>query len=171
MGESMDRGHVLVNFHLDRRGCDLWWCLSESLTIFSSLFFLTKITDPKVMSMWDDHDAHMLWLDRYLWEWHILFLSYYVRVTFLATQRLSDWRWPKHPRSEQRILSKVNNQPGFSSSFGLSFGFIADHVWIVFRDSGVPSDMEANFPSASIKFANIRIGEIGSTFPGGMWGL
>ena len=35
------------------------------------------------------------------------------------------------------------------------------------RDSGVPSDMEANFPSASIKFSNIRIGEIGSTFPGG----
>ena len=27
--------------------------------------------------------------------------------------------------------------------------------------------MEANYPSASIKFANIRIGEIGSTFPGG----
>ena len=38
---------------------------------------------------------------------------------------------------------------------------------LVFRDSGVPADMEANFPSASIKFANIRIGEIGSTFPGG----
>ena len=50
--------------------------------------------------------------------------------------------------------------------FDLDFG--ADHVWILFRDSGVPADMEANFPSASIKFANIRIGEIGSTFPGGM---
>ena len=51
--------------------------------------------------------------------------------------------------------------------FSWSFIWSADHVWIVCRDSGVPSDMEANYPSASIKFANIRIGEIGSTFPGG----
>jgi len=82
MGESMDRGHVLV------------------------------------MSMWDDHDAHMLWLD-------------------------SDF--------------PIEDDP---STPGVSRGSCP-------RDSGVPSDMEANFPSASIKFANIRIGEIGSTFPGG----
>ena len=44
----------------------------------------------------------------------------------------------------------------------------ADHIQALFRDSGVPSDMEANFPSASIKFSNIRIGDIGSTFPGGV---
>jgi len=82
MGESMDRGHVLV------------------------------------MSMWDDHDAHMLWLD-------------------------SDFPLEDDP-----------------STPGVSRGSCP-------RDSGVPADMEANFPSASIKFANIRIGEIGSTFPGG----
>ena len=36
--------------------------------IFEQLFpvFSTiQMIVPKVMSMWDDHDAHMLWLDRY----------------------------------------------------------------------------------------------------------
>ena len=26
---------------------------------------MVMMANPKVMSMWDDHDAHMLWLDRY----------------------------------------------------------------------------------------------------------
>ena len=29
------------------------------------MMMMMTMIDPKVMSMWDDHDAHMLWLDRY----------------------------------------------------------------------------------------------------------
>jgi len=81
MGESMDRGHVLV------------------------------------MSLWDDHDVNMLWLD-------------------------SDF--------------PVDASP---SDPGVSRGSCS-------RDSGKPSDMESNHGDATVKYFNIKIGPLGSTFPG-----
>ena len=81
MGESMDRGHVLV------------------------------------MSLWDDHDVNMLWLD-------------------------SDF--------------PVGASP---SDPGVSRGSCS-------RDSGKPSDMESNHGDATVKYFNIKIGPLGSTFPG-----
>merc|ERR1712198_135137 len=81
MGDSMDRGHVLV------------------------------------MSLWDDHDVNMLWLD-------------------------SDYPLDKDP-----------------SDPGVSRGSCS-------RDSGDPTDMEANHGSATVKYFNIKIGPLGSTFPG-----
>ena len=71
-----------------------------------------------VMSMWDDHDAHMLWLD-------------------------GDFPLGSDP-----------GQPGVSRGSCPP-------------DSGVPADMEADYPGASITFMNIRFGELGSTYPGG----
>lgn len=82
MGDSMDRGHVLV------------------------------------MSLWDDHDASMLWLDG------------------------------NYP------LDKDPSEPGVSR------GPCPD-------DSGDPQDMENNFPDSTVKYFNIKIGPIGSTYPGG----
>merc|ERR1712080_699903 len=35
------------------------------------------------------------------------------------------------------------------------------------EDSGVPEDMESNYPDATVKYFNVRYGEIGSTYPGG----
>ena len=81
MGESMDRGHVLVTFHHNDHGRDQpnisrfiifvaylrylgCICIIPNVRILTNLFVI-KMIDPKVMSMWDDHDAHMLWLDRY----------------------------------------------------------------------------------------------------------
>jgi len=81
MGESMDRGHVLV------------------------------------MSLWDDHDVNMLWLD-------------------------SDFPVDANP-----------------SDPGVSRGSCS-------RDSGDPTDMEANHGSSTVKYFNIKIGPLGSTFPG-----
>jgi len=81
MGESMDRGQVLV------------------------------------MSLWDDHDVNMLWLD-------------------------SDFPVDANP-----------------SDPGVSRGSCS-------RDSGDPTDMEANHGSATVKYFNIKIGPLGSTFPG-----
>jgi len=82
MGDSMDRGHVLV------------------------------------MSMWDDHDANMLWLDS------------------------------NYP------LDKDPSQPGVNRG-------------PCPEDSGEPSDMESNYPDATVKYYNVKFGDIGSTYPGG----
>lgn len=71
-----------------------------------------------VMSLWDDHDANMLWLD-------------------------SDY-----PLS------------GDPSTPGVSRGPCG-------RDTGVPADMESNYPNAQVKFSNIKVGTLGSTYPGG----
>merc|ERR1712080_91814 len=82
MGESLDRGMVLV------------------------------------MSMWDDHDANMLWLDS------------------------------NYPLDKDPSKPGVNRGP-------------------CPEDSGVPEDMESNYPDATVKYFNVRYGEIGSTYPGG----
>jgi len=68
-----------------------------------------------VMSLWDDHEAHMLWLD-------------------------SDYP-----------LNKPNTQPGISRG-------------PCSTDSGKPDDVESKNPDASVKFFNIKFGNIGSTF-------
>merc|ERR1712139_228071 len=67
-----------------------------------------------VLSLWDDHDANMLWLD-------------------------SDYPTDQDP-----------------STPGVSRGTCA-------KTSGKPDDVEANVPSSSVTFSNIRYGEIGST--------
>ena len=72
-----------------------------------------------VMSLWDDHEANMLWLDS----------TYPVDKT-----------GPGGPR-------------GSCST-----------------SSGVPADVEAKYPNSKVKFGNIRVGEIGSTFTGNMQG-
>ena len=66
-----------------------------------------------VMSLWDDHDSSMLWLDS----------------TFPTNS------------------SHVGAQRGACSI-----------------DSGKPNDVEAQSPGSYVKYSNIRIGEIGSTF-------
>jgi cellulose 1,4-beta-cellobiosidase len=68
-----------------------------------------------VMSLWDDHEANMLWLD-------------------------SDYP-----------LSKSNSEPGVSR------GPCA-------TSSGKPTDVENNAPNSSVKFSNIKYGDIGSTY-------
>ena len=83
MGESLDRGQVLV------------------------------------MSMWDDHDANMLWLDS------------------------------NYP------LDKDPSQPGVNRG-------------PCPEDSGTPEDMESNYPDATVKYFNVKFGDIGSTYPGGI---
>jgi len=83
MGDSFDRGHVLV------------------------------------MSMWDDHDANMLWLDS------------------------------NYP------LDKDPSEPGVDRGPCPT-------------DSGVPADMEANYPDATVKYYNVKYGPIGSTYPSGL---
>jgi len=70
-----------------------------------------------VMSIWDDHDVNMLWLD-------------------------SDFPADANP-----------------SDPGVGRGSCP-------RSSGDPSDMEANHGSATVKYFNIKIGPLGSTFPG-----
>merc|ERR1712080_34828 len=82
MGDSLERGHVLV------------------------------------MSMWDDHDANMLWLDS------------------------------NYPLDKDPSVPGVNRGP-------------------CPEDSGVPADMEANYPDATVIYGKIRFGELGSTYPGG----
>jgi len=71
-----------------------------------------------VMSLWDDHDVHMLWLD-------------------------SDYP-----------LNKSTSTPGVAR------GTCA-------TSSGDPNDVEKNHPDASVTYSNIKVGEIGSTYPSG----
>ena len=68
-----------------------------------------------VMSLWDDHFAHMLWLD-------------------------SDYPLDRDP-----------SEPGVSRGTCPT-------------DSGVPADVEAQHPDATVHFSNIKWGPIGSTF-------
>jgi len=68
-----------------------------------------------VMSLWDDHAAHMLWLDS----------TYPTNVT--ATQ-------PGIARGACDITS------------------------------GVPSQVESQYPNSNVKFSNIKFGDIGSTY-------
>merc|ERR1711915_537383 len=35
------------------------------------------------------------------------------------------------------------------------------------EDSGVPADMESQYPDASVKYYNVKFGTLGSTYPGG----
>jgi len=72
-----------------------------------------------IMSLWDDHDANMLWLD-------------------------SDYPLSGDPATP-----------------GISRGPCG-------RDTGVPADMEANYPNSLVKFSNLKVGTLGSTYPGGM---
>jgi len=67
-----------------------------------------------VMSLWDDHAAHMLWLDS------------------------------NYP------LDRPANQPGVAR------GPCA-------TTSGVPKDVQNQYPNAYVKFSNIRVGDIGTT--------
>ena len=71
------------------------------------------------MSMWDDHDANMLWLDS------------------------------NYP------LDKDPSQPGVNRG-------------PCPEDSGTPEDMESNYPDATVKYFNVKFGDIGSTYPGGI---
>merc|ERR1712002_78837 len=82
LGDSLDRGHVLV------------------------------------MSMWDDHDANMLWLDS------------------------------NYPLDKDPSEPGVNRGP-------------------CPEDSGDPVDMESNYPDAAVICSKVKIGTIGSTYPGG----
>jgi cellulose 1,4-beta-cellobiosidase len=68
-----------------------------------------------VMSLWDDHDVHMLWLD-------------------------SDYPTTASP-----------SQPGIAR------GGCA-------TTSGVPADVESQYPNSNVKYSNIKFGAIGSTF-------
>jgi len=68
-----------------------------------------------VLSLWDDHEANMLWLD-------------------------SDYP-----------LTKSNADPGVSR------GPCA-------TSTGKPTEVEAQYPSANVKFSNIKYGDIGSTY-------
>ena len=68
-----------------------------------------------VMSIWDDHAAHMLWLD-------------------------SDYPLEADPKKP-----------------GVKRGPCS-------RDSGKPWETEKQFPDATVKYSNIKFGEIGSTF-------
>jgi cellulose 1,4-beta-cellobiosidase len=69
-----------------------------------------------VLSLWDDHDVHMLWLD-------------------------SDYPTTASP-----------------STPGIARGPCA-------TSSGVPTDVENNYPNAHVIYSNIKYGAIGSTFP------
>merc|ERR1719228_2039510 len=71
-----------------------------------------------VMSLWDDHDANMLWLDS------------------------------NYPLDKDPSEPGVNRGP-------------------CPEDSGVPADVEAEYPDATVKYYNIRWGEIDSTYPTG----
>jgi len=71
-----------------------------------------------VLSLWDDFEAHMLWLD-------------------------SDYPLDKDP-----------NAPGVNRG---PCG----------RDSGDPVDLANNVPNSHVKFSKLRVGTIGSTYPGG----
>jgi len=71
-----------------------------------------------VMSMWDDHDANMLWLDS------------------------------NYPLDKDPSTPGVNRGP-------------------CPEDSGVPADMESQYPDASVKYYNVKFGTLGSTYPGG----
>jgi len=39
---------------------------------------------------------------------------------------------------------------------------------IFFSYTGDPADMEANYPNSMVKFSNLKVGTIGSTYPGGV---
>lgn len=67
------------------------------------------------MSLWDDHEANMLWLD-------------------------SDY-----PLEKDNTLPGVNRGP-------------------CSRDSGVPDEVEEQYPDSSVTYGKIRIGDIGSTY-------
>jgi len=71
-----------------------------------------------VLSLWDDHDADMLWLD-----------------STYPTDKTT-WGGPRGPCS---------------------------------TDSGVPSDVEGQYPNANVVFSSIRIGELESTWSDGMY--
>jgi len=71
-----------------------------------------------VLSLWDDFEAHMLWLD-------------------------SDYPLDKDPSEPG-----VNRGPCST-------------------DSGNPPDLQEEVPHAFVKFSNLRVGTLGSTYPGG----
>lgn len=75
-----------------------------------------------VMSLWDDHEANMLWLD-------------------------SDY-----PLDKDRSLPGVQRGP-------------------CSRDSGKPTDVESQYPNSSVKYSNIKIGAIGSTYQKEVYGF
>lgn len=66
-----------------------------------------------VMSIWDDHDAHMLWLD--------------------------------------------STYPTDKTTWGGPRGTCP-------TDGGVPAQVEAQYPNSNVKYGDIRIGEIDSTY-------
>jgi len=68
-----------------------------------------------VMSLWDDHAAHMLWLDS------------------------------NYPTNASASTPGVSRGPCPTTS-------------------GVPADVERNFPNANVKFSNVKVGTIGSTY-------
>jgi len=68
-----------------------------------------------VMSLWDDHDVNMLWLD-------------------------SDF-----PTTESPTKPGISRGPCST-------------------DSGKPDDVESKYPDSSVKYSNIKVGTIGSTF-------
>merc|ERR1712126_322434 len=68
-----------------------------------------------VMSLWDDHDANMLWLDS------------------------------NYPLDKDPSEPGVNRGP-------------------CPEDSGVPADVEAEFPDATVIFSKVRVGDLDSTY-------
>ena len=69
-----------------------------------------------VMSLWDDHDANMLWLDS------------------------------NYPPDKDPSIPGVNRGP-------------------CPEDSGVPDDVESEFPDSTVIFSKIRVGDLDSTYP------
>ena len=68
-----------------------------------------------VMSLWDDHDANMLWLDS------------------------------NYPLDKDPSEPGVNRGP-------------------CPEDSGVPADVEAEYPDATVIFSKVRVGDLDSTY-------
>ena len=48
------------------------------------------------------------------------------------------------------------------------------NYWLAFAQiiicPGAPADMEANYPNSLVKFSNLKVGTLGSTYPGGRLG-
>lgn len=68
-----------------------------------------------VMSIWDDGDSHMQWLD--------------------------------------------GTTPAGSTKLGAARGSCASNT-------GIPSEVESQYPNSYVKYSNIRVGDIGSSFAG-----
>lgn len=95
-----------------------------------------------VMSLWDDNDVDMLWLDRYTVFDRVPFLD----VTFIYS--------PPFPHAHSICSLDPPTEP--ASKPGVARGSCS-------ITSGKPADLEKNSPNAYVKYMNIKVGDIGST--------